>query len=46
MYDTLITTLFRSIDKEIINFYGYPKQFEDAKILSTTREHEGSLILM
>lgn len=42
LYDTLITTLFPSIDKEIINYYGYPKQFEDAKILSITRNHEGS----
>lgn len=42
IFDTLITTLFPFIDKEIINYYGYPKQFEDAKILSITREHEGS----
>ncbi|MGE7092619.1 DUF3888 domain-containing protein [Lysinibacillus sp. NPDC048646] len=42
IYDTLITTLFPSIEKEIINYYGYPKQFEDAKILSLTRKHEGS----
>jgi hypothetical protein len=42
IYDTLITTLFPSIDKEIINYYGYTKQFVDAKILSITREHEGS----
>ncbi|MDQ0229230.1 DUF3888 domain-containing protein [Metabacillus malikii] len=42
IYDTLITTLFPSVDKEIINYYGYPKQYEDAKILSITREHEGS----
>ncbi|MDD1504603.1 DUF3888 domain-containing protein [Lysinibacillus sp. CNPSo 3705] len=42
IYDTLITTLFPSIDKEIINYYGYPKQFESAKILGITREHEGS----
>ena len=40
--DTLLTTLFLSIDKEIIHYYGYPKQFEDAKILRITREHEGS----
>ena len=42
IYDTLITTLFPSIEKEIINYYGYPKLFEDEKILSITREHEGS----
>ncbi|MGY3186902.1 DUF3888 domain-containing protein [Lysinibacillus sp. TE18511] len=42
IYDTLITTLFPSISKEIDNYYGYPKQFEDAKILSITRVHEGS----
>ncbi|QDQ01231.1 DUF3888 domain-containing protein [Lysinibacillus fusiformis] len=42
IYDTLITTLFPSIEKEIINYYGYPKQLEDAKILSLTRKHEGS----
>lgn len=42
IYDTLITTLFPSVDKEIINYYGYPKQYEDVKILSITREHEGS----
>lgn len=41
IYDTLITTLFPSIIKEVINYYGYPKQFEDEKILSITREHEG-----
>lgn len=43
IYDTLITTLYPSIDKEIINYYGYPKQFGlyDAKILSIKREHEG-----
>ncbi|MCH7321595.1 DUF3888 domain-containing protein [Solibacillus sp. MA9] len=44
IYDTLITTLDPSIQKEIINYYGYPKQYGlyDAKILSITREHEGS----
>lgn len=42
IYDTLITTLFPSVDKEIINFYGYLKQYEDVKILRITREHEGS----
>lgn len=42
IYDTLITTLFPSVDNEIINFYGYLKQYEDVKILSITREHEGS----
>lgn len=42
IYDTLITILFPSIDKEIINFYGYGKQFEEAKILSIKRVHEGS----
>lgn len=42
IYDTLITTLFPSVYKEIINYYGYRKQFEDAKILSIKREHEGS----
>ncbi|MCL1702675.1 DUF3888 domain-containing protein [Lysinibacillus sp. Bpr_S20] len=41
IYDTLITTLFPSIAKEIDNYYGYPKQFMDGKILSITREHEG-----
>lgn len=42
IYDTLLTTLFPSIEKEIIHYYGYPKQFDDAKILRITREHEGS----
>jgi hypothetical protein len=44
IYDTLITSLDPSIQKEIINYYGYPKQYGlyDAKILSITREHEGS----
>ncbi|MCG7346050.1 DUF3888 domain-containing protein [Sporosarcina sp. ACRSL] len=44
IYDTLITSLYPSIQKEIINYYGYPKQYGlyDAKILSITREHEGS----
>lgn len=43
LYDTLITTLDPSIQKEIIQYYGYPKQYGlyDAKILSITREHEG-----
>ncbi|WP_088230740.1 DUF3888 domain-containing protein [Bacillus cereus] len=42
IYDTLITTLHPSIKKEIINYYGYPKQYGlyDAKILSIIREHE------
>jgi hypothetical protein len=42
IYDTLITTLDPSIQKEIINYYGYPKQYGlyDAKILSIIR-HEG-----
>jgi len=42
IYDTLLTTLFPSIEKELINYYGYLKQFEDAKILSITRNYEGS----
>ncbi|WP_391207312.1 DUF3888 domain-containing protein [Psychrobacillus sp. L4] len=44
IYDTLITTLDPSIQKEIINYYGYLKQYGlyDAKILSITRAHEGS----
>ncbi|MFJ7738861.1 DUF3888 domain-containing protein [Lysinibacillus sp. NPDC097287] len=42
IYDTLITTLYPSIEQEIINYYGYPKLYEDAKILSITRKHEGS----
>jgi hypothetical protein len=44
IYDTLITSLDPSIQKEIINYYGYPKQYGlyDAKTLSITREHEGS----
>lgn len=43
IYETLITSLEPSIQKEIINYYGYPKQYGlyDAKILSITREHEG-----
>lgn len=43
LYDTLITTLDSSIQKEIIHYYGYPKQYGlyDAKILSITREHKG-----
>ena len=43
VYDTLITALSTSIEKEIINYYGYPKQYGlyDAKILSIIREHEG-----
>lgn len=42
IYDTLLTTLEPSIQKEIINYYGYLKQYGlyDAKILSITR-HEG-----
>ena len=42
IYDTLLTTLEPSIQKEIINYYGYPKQYGlyDAKILSIIR-HEG-----
>lgn len=27
LYDTLITSLDPSIQKEIINYYGYPKQY-------------------
>ena len=47
IYDTLITSLDPSIQKEIINYYGYPKQYGlyDAKILSITREHEGQFWL-
>ncbi|MGE7689802.1 DUF3888 domain-containing protein [Lysinibacillus sp. NPDC097214] len=43
MNDTLITILSPSIDKEIIHYYGYRKQYGlyDAKILSIIREHEG-----
>ncbi|MCJ8007156.1 DUF3888 domain-containing protein [Lederbergia wuyishanensis] len=43
LYDTLITTLEPSIEKEIINYYGYHKQYGlyDAKILRIIREHEG-----
>ena len=43
IYDTLLTTLEPSIQKEIINYYGYPKQYGlyDAKILSIIREPEG-----
>jgi len=43
LYDTLITTLYPSIEQEIINYYGYPKQYGlyDAKILSIIREPEG-----
>ncbi|MFB7155701.1 MULTISPECIES: DUF3888 domain-containing protein [unclassified Lysinibacillus] len=43
MYDTLITILNPSIEKEIIHYYGYLKQYGlyDAKILSINREHEG-----
>lgn len=42
IYDTLITTLNNSIQNEIINYYGYPKQYGlyDAKILSIIRDHE------
>ncbi|MGE7941759.1 DUF3888 domain-containing protein [Lysinibacillus xylanilyticus] len=42
LYDTLITVLNPTIEKEIINYYGYPKQYGlyDAKILSISREHE------
>ncbi|MEK4426066.1 DUF3888 domain-containing protein [Solibacillus sp. FSL K6-1523] len=42
IYDTLLTTLDPSIEKEIINYYGYVKQYGlyDAKILSIER-HEG-----
>ncbi|MGE7694479.1 DUF3888 domain-containing protein [Lysinibacillus sp. NPDC094177] len=41
MYDTLITILNPSIEKEIINYYGNLKQYGlyDAKILSIIREH-------
>ena len=47
IYDTLLTTLDPSIQKEIINYYGYPKQYGlyDAKILSIIREHEGQFWL-
>lgn len=43
IYDTLITSLEPSIQKEIINYYGYPKQYGlyDAKILNIIRGHEG-----
>ncbi|MGE7919370.1 DUF3888 domain-containing protein [Viridibacillus sp. NPDC093762] len=43
IYDTLLTTLDPSIQKEIINYYGYLKQYGlyDAKILSIIREPEG-----
>lgn len=43
IYDTLITSLETSIQKEIINYYGYHKQYGlyDAKILSIIREPEG-----
>ncbi|MFJ5768427.1 DUF3888 domain-containing protein [Psychrobacillus sp. NPDC093180] len=43
MYDALITSLEPFIQKEIIDYYGYPKQYGlyDAKILSINREHEG-----
>lgn len=43
IYDTLLTTLAPSIEKEIVNYYGYLKQYGlyDAKILSIVREHEG-----
>ncbi|VDH00359.1 Uncharacterised protein [Lysinibacillus sphaericus] len=42
IYDTLLTTLDPSIQKEIINYYGYLKQYGlyDAEILSIIR-HEG-----
>lgn len=42
IYDTLLTTLYPSIEKEIINYYGYLKQYGlyDAKILSINR-YEG-----
>lgn len=42
IYDTLLTTLDPSIEKEIINYYGYLKQYGlyDAEILSIIR-HEG-----
>lgn len=43
IYDTLLTTLSPSIVKEVVNYYGYHKQFGlyDAKILRINREHEG-----
>ncbi len=43
IYDTLLTTLLPSIEENIINYYGYRKQFGlyDIKILSISREHEG-----
>ncbi|MEB2298869.1 DUF3888 domain-containing protein [Lysinibacillus xylanilyticus] len=48
MYDTLITILSPSIDKEIIHYYGYSKQhgLYDAKILSIIREPEGQFSFM
>ncbi|WEG14026.1 DUF3888 domain-containing protein [Pullulanibacillus sp. KACC 23026] len=43
IYDTLLTTLLPSIEENIVNYYGYHKQFGlyDAKILNIKREHEG-----
>ncbi|WP_440895467.1 DUF3888 domain-containing protein [Amphibacillus sp. Q70] len=43
IYDTLLTALDPYITEEIINHYGYPKQYglSDAKILSVIRETEG-----
>jgi AAA+ ATPase superfamily predicted ATPase len=43
IYDALLTTLDLYITEEIINYYGYPKQYglSDAKILSVIREIEG-----
>lgn len=40
LYDTLLTTLEPSIEKQIINYYGYPKQYGlyDAEILSIIRQ--------
>ncbi|SES44932.1 Protein of unknown function [Psychrobacillus sp. OK032] len=43
IYDALLTTLDPYITEEIINYYGYPKQYGlyDAKIISVIRETEG-----
>ncbi len=43
IYDTLLTTLLPSIEENIVNYYGYHKQFGlyDAKILNIKREHGG-----
>jgi hypothetical protein len=43
IYDVLITTLDPYIEKEIVHYYGYPKQYGlyDEKILSVIRKPEG-----